>query len=173
MGIFINNFLHFYYSLMHNINQTQLNVLVKFKETILVNKLLENFSEYDNSYLLRFLRARKFDLEKSYAMFSDYIKWRISKRVDGIFVRKALLYICIHFFVYFYILISSCFKLLLILLLKYYSIPFYVLFRLFSYLYRPTIHLFLRQLENSIQQAIIKLINLEDQYSLILFVICR
>lgn len=31
---------------------------------------------FDDPYLLRFLRARKFDLPKVYEMFDNYINWR-------------------------------------------------------------------------------------------------
>lgn len=40
---------------------------------------------YDDAYLLRFLRARKFDLEKSLEMFTKYINWRAEKKVDDIY----------------------------------------------------------------------------------------
>lgn len=40
---------------------------------------------YDDAYLLRFLRARKFDLQKTFEMWSDYIRWRKEKNVDEIY----------------------------------------------------------------------------------------
>lgn len=39
---------------------------------------------FDDPYLLRFLRARKFDLKKTEKMFVDYINWRKEKDVDNI-----------------------------------------------------------------------------------------
>lgn len=39
---------------------------------------------YDDPYLLRFLRARKFDIPKTQAMFNDFIKWRKENEVDQI-----------------------------------------------------------------------------------------
>ena len=41
---------------------------------------------YDDPYLLRFLRARKFDLKKTEKMFGDFIAWRKEKDVDNIHV---------------------------------------------------------------------------------------
>jgi hypothetical protein len=39
---------------------------------------------FDDPYLLRFLRARKFDLVKTEKMFTDYINWRKENDVDNI-----------------------------------------------------------------------------------------
>jgi len=39
---------------------------------------------YDDSYLLRFLRARKFDLKNTMAMWINFIKWRKENNVDDI-----------------------------------------------------------------------------------------
>ena len=41
---------------------------------------------YDDPYLLRFLRARKFDIAKTQLMFNDFIKWRKENDVDNIMV---------------------------------------------------------------------------------------
>jgi hypothetical protein len=38
----------------------------------------------DDYYLLRFLRARKFDMEKTQLMFTNYLKWRKENGVDDI-----------------------------------------------------------------------------------------
>ncbi len=45
-----------------------------------------DITRFDNYDLLRFLRARKFDLQKTMEMFDRYIKWRIQDDVDHIFV---------------------------------------------------------------------------------------
>ena len=42
--------------------------------------------QFDNYDYLRFLRARKFDLKKTFEMFDKYIKWRIEYEVDKILV---------------------------------------------------------------------------------------
>ncbi len=63
---------------------SQFETLEKFKEKILRENLLTEFGNYDDLYLLRFLRARKFDLEKSFLMFSGFLKWRIDLGVDNI-----------------------------------------------------------------------------------------
>lgn len=47
---------------------------------------LSPFDDYD---FLRFLRARKFDLQKSLEMFDNYIRWRIDFGTDKIFARSS------------------------------------------------------------------------------------
>lgn len=44
--------------------------------------------KYDDAYLLRFLRARKFDLAKTKEMWANFIKWRKENGVDEIGVRN-------------------------------------------------------------------------------------
>jgi len=39
---------------------------------------------YDDMYLLRFCRARKFDIKKVEEMFRNLIKWRTENKVDEI-----------------------------------------------------------------------------------------
>jgi hypothetical protein len=39
---------------------------------------------YDDYYLLRFLRARKFDMEKTKLMFNNFIEWRKENDVDNV-----------------------------------------------------------------------------------------
>ncbi len=65
-------------------NKSQFEALEKFKEKILKENLLTEFGNYDDLYLLRFLRARKFDVEKSFLMFSNFLKWRQELGVDNI-----------------------------------------------------------------------------------------
>ncbi|CAD8202218.1 unnamed protein product [Paramecium pentaurelia] len=63
-------------------NQTQLKALSDFRN--IVNQMGLSEKIYDDPYLLRFLRARKFDLGKTQQMFNDFIKWRKENDVDNI-----------------------------------------------------------------------------------------
>ncbi len=47
-------------------------------------KIIEDFNVYDDLYLLRFLRARKFDLEKTILMFKKFLNWKNTEKVDDI-----------------------------------------------------------------------------------------
>ena len=64
------------------LNQTQYDALQKLKEELLTQNVLPNLHDYDDLFLLRFLRARKFDLEKTMIMFKNFLKWRIDMNVD-------------------------------------------------------------------------------------------
>ena len=66
------------------LNQTQFDALQKWKSTLLSENVLPNFDDYDDLFLLRFLRARKFDLEKTMEMFKKFLKWRIDMKVEEI-----------------------------------------------------------------------------------------
>lgn len=63
-------------------NEIQYNALISFKRIILEKKLINDFSEMDDPVLLRFLRARKFVVQKSFEMFENYLNWRREKNVD-------------------------------------------------------------------------------------------
>jgi len=39
---------------------------------------------FDDYYLLRFLRARKFDIDKAKLMFNNFINWRRENDVDNV-----------------------------------------------------------------------------------------
>ena len=67
---------------INDLNKSQYDILQNFKNKLLKNKIVEDFSVYDDLYLLRFLRARKFDIEKSYLMITDFFKWRKKENVD-------------------------------------------------------------------------------------------
>lgn len=45
-----------------------------------------NLSAFNDAYLLRFLRARKFNLEKTIKMWGDFMEWRTRNNVDNIWV---------------------------------------------------------------------------------------
>jgi hypothetical protein len=65
-------------------NRCQYETLEKLREKILSEGLLTEMGNYDDLYLLRFLRARKFDIEKTFLMFSNFLKWREENGVDSI-----------------------------------------------------------------------------------------
>ena len=50
------------------LNQEQYDALQKWKEELKAGNIVDNFEVYDDLYLLRFLRARKFDLVKTMEM---------------------------------------------------------------------------------------------------------
>ena len=64
------------------INQTQYDALQKWKNALISEKVVRNLDNYDDLFLLRFLRARKFDLDKTMEMFKKFLKWRIDMHVD-------------------------------------------------------------------------------------------
>ena len=64
------------------LNQDQYNALQKWKEQLKTGNVIDNFEIYDDLFLLRFLRARKFDLEKTMEMFKKFLQWRIDMHVD-------------------------------------------------------------------------------------------
>ena len=66
----------------NELNQTQYDALQKWKQNLLSENVLPNLDNYDDLFLLRFLRARKFDLEKTMEMFKKFLKWRIDMHVD-------------------------------------------------------------------------------------------
>ena len=66
------------------INQSQFNVFIQFKKACIKENLIPNFNYFDDYYLLRFCRARNFNLEKTLKMFRKFIKWRIENDVENI-----------------------------------------------------------------------------------------
>ena len=66
------------------LNQEQFDNLQKWKEQLKNNNIIDNFEIYDDLFLLRFLRARKFDLEKTMEMFKKFLQWRIDMKVEEI-----------------------------------------------------------------------------------------
>ena len=41
---------------------------------------------WDDAYLLRFLRARKFNIDETSKMWKKFIDWRVEKDVDNVLV---------------------------------------------------------------------------------------
>ena len=60
---------------LSDINAFQYENYLKFKELLIEKNVVENFIEYDAFFLLRFLRARKFDLQNTLKMFTNYLDW--------------------------------------------------------------------------------------------------
>ncbi|CAI2370893.1 unnamed protein product [Moneuplotes crassus] len=66
---------------MDDMSEEQEQTLEEFKKIIAEESLTED-SRYDDYYLLRFLRARKFDIEKTMVMFKKFLEWRVEHRTD-------------------------------------------------------------------------------------------
>ena len=71
---------HQYSGFPGDCSEEQLQVLEQFRKE--VREMGCNDPPYDDAYLLRFLRARKFDLKKTKLMFTNYINWRKEENVD-------------------------------------------------------------------------------------------
>ncbi len=56
-------------------SEEQEKALETFKKYIIEKKITDH-PQYDDYYLLRFLRARKFDMEKTILMFTNFMNWR-------------------------------------------------------------------------------------------------
>lgn len=67
-----------------HLSPEQQHKLDKFKEELAAEGLYDP-AKFDDAYLLRFLRARKFDLPKAKLMWSDFIKWRNEFHVDELY----------------------------------------------------------------------------------------
>jgi hypothetical protein len=68
----------------YDINESQFHNFVKWKQQLYDENILTNFNYYDDYYLLKFLRARKFDLKKTMIMFKNFLEWRQKENVDNI-----------------------------------------------------------------------------------------
>lgn len=66
------------------INSAQFHVFIEFKKKCLEENLIPNFDYFDDYYLLKFCRARNFELEKILKMFRKFISWRSENEVDYI-----------------------------------------------------------------------------------------
>ena len=66
----------------NELNQAQFNALQQWKQNLTSQNVLPNVDNYDDLFLLRFLRARKFDIEKTMEMFKKFLQWRIDMKVD-------------------------------------------------------------------------------------------
>jgi hypothetical protein len=68
----------------NELNQAQYDALQQWKSNLTSQNVLPNLDNYDDLFLLRFLRARKFDLVKTMEMFKKFLQWRIDMHVDEI-----------------------------------------------------------------------------------------
>lgn len=68
---------------MGDLSETQQACLDEMRNWVKEGKLTED-PFIDDYYFLRFLRARKFDMEKTQLMFTNYLKWRKDNGVDDI-----------------------------------------------------------------------------------------
>ena len=66
----------------NELNQAQYDALQEWKKNLISQNVLPNLDNHDDLFLLRFLRARKFDLEKTMEMFKKFLQWRIDMKVD-------------------------------------------------------------------------------------------
>ena len=64
------------------INISQLKVLIEFKQILLKENIIQNFDYFDDYYLLKFCRARDFDIKEVVKMFKKFIEWRKENGVD-------------------------------------------------------------------------------------------
>jgi len=75
---------------MGDMSEDQEKALEQFRKYIKDNSITDH-PQYDDYYLLRFLRARKFDMEKTILMFTTFMSWRKENDVDNILeVRHSL-----------------------------------------------------------------------------------
>ena len=68
---------------MGDMSENQDKMLEEFRAYIKDNKLTDH-PQYDDYYLLRFLRARKFDMDKTKLMFNNFLDWRRDNDVDHV-----------------------------------------------------------------------------------------
>ena len=79
-----------FFSHMGDMSDEQQKTLEDFKK-YLNESQAANHPMYDDYYLLRFLRARKFDMEKTKLMFKNFIDWRKENDVDNVIDVKLTL----------------------------------------------------------------------------------
>ena len=65
-------------------SEDETSQLLALKELIQKNNLEYNSKIVDDNYLIRFLRARKLDLMKTFDMFKKYVEWRKAEDIDNI-----------------------------------------------------------------------------------------
>lgn len=85
---------------MGDMSEDQEKALETFRKHIKDNNITDH-PQYDDYYLLRFLRARKFDMEKTILMFTTFMDWRKENDVDNILdVSFSLPLVIVQIFVF-------------------------------------------------------------------------
>ena len=75
---------------MGDLSESQQAMLDYFRNWIKEESITDH-PQYDDYYLLRFLRARQFDWEKTKLMFTNFLEWRKTMEVDNILnVRNSM-----------------------------------------------------------------------------------
>ena len=67
---------------MGDMSEQQERCLEEFRNYLRESNITD--PTYDDYYLLRILRARKFDMDKTKLMFNNFIKWRQEHDVDNV-----------------------------------------------------------------------------------------
>lgn len=67
-------------------SQDQLLALENFRGFVTTLNGGKIRGEWDDHYLLRFLRARKFNKEETEKMWKKFIEWRVQNNIDNAFV---------------------------------------------------------------------------------------
>lgn len=75
---------------MDDLSGEQGAALEQFKAYIRDNNVTSD-PTYDDYYILRFLRARKFDMDKTKLMFNNFLEWRKENDVDNILEVRTVL----------------------------------------------------------------------------------
>lgn len=74
--------------LIDDITPYQYNQYLEFKKMLFEKKIITDFSNYNTLFLLRFLRARKFNLDDALKMFLEYLDWKNKLDFKDILSRK-------------------------------------------------------------------------------------
>jgi hypothetical protein len=67
-------------------SEEQLKTLEQFRAIVTIHNGGTLDPRWNEIYLLRFLRARKFNLKETEKMWKDNISWRIKNNVDSLIV---------------------------------------------------------------------------------------
>jgi hypothetical protein len=63
----------------------------KFKDHLTSKKIEYNSKKINDEYLVRFLRARKLDINKTFEMFVKFLAWRKENDIDNIDVKYNII----------------------------------------------------------------------------------